>query len=60
MSENRADNRAVLRHADLLGADLRHADLRGADLTECSYDLSTLWPEGFAPPSEDGREEVER
>ena len=44
---------------DLKGAVLRHADLSGADLSGAVYDHDTLWPAGFDPKSA-GAVEVDR
>ncbi len=50
---------ANLRDANLWGADLMGADLMGADLTGARYDPKTRWPDGFTPPPEAVKVEVE-
>ena len=42
---------ADLSEANLIDADLREANLIEANLSEAIWDDSTLWPEGFEPPS---------
>lgn len=48
------DNRAVLKHVNLTGADLR-----GANLTGAVYDHDTVWPVGYSPTAA-GAVEVDR
>ena len=55
--------KADLSNAELIGADLRGAalsgavlsgaDLSGVDLKDATYDVSTIWPEGFVPPEQE-------
>lgn len=42
---------AKLDLVDLSGAILTGADLTGASLTDVIYDSTTVWPDGFTPPT---------
>jgi hypothetical protein len=50
---------ANLLDANLWGTDLRGANLEHANLRGARYNDATIWPEGFAPPPEAHKVEVE-
>ncbi|MFT5684751.1 MAG: hypothetical protein ACI8RZ_005695 [Myxococcota bacterium] len=43
---------AILNKANLRRAILTEADLCGANLTEATHDDTTIWPDGFTPPTD--------
>ncbi len=50
---------ANLTSADLSGANLTGTNLTGAHLANARYDRNTQWPDGFTPPPEAIKVEVE-